>query len=273
MYSNSNPLSNTVQTFIDSEDKNSTNVSPSEEDLINQLHQRDEIDLSIMYIIACKGNVEASDLEKDIPLTYTALSRRLLNLYKDSYLNRIKSVAKDNVKSQPYAYFLRNGITREKVQIVIDNRRINIEEFLTKLKEKYKRVQQDENLYETENQEEIDKNIIDRIQVPDEEDSTTQDYLQNNESMSLKDSELPPPSNARTASIDEVLEILAVMTDKIAELAVTNDKIAELEARIINLEQQISTLQNTETSKDHRQILDNVRSQLKIIGKSSNHNK
>lgn len=266
MYSNSNPLSNTVQASIstlDSEDKHSTNVSPSEEDLINQLHQRDEIDLSIMYIIACQGNVEASDLEKDIPLTYTALSRRLLNLYKDSYLNRSKSVGKDNVKSQPYAYFLANGITREKVQIVINNRRINIEEFITKLKEKYKRVKQDENLYETENQEEIDQNIIDRIQVPDEEDSTTQDYLQNNESMSLKDSELPPPSNTRTASIDELLEILAVMTDKIAEH----------EARIIDLEQQISTLQNTETSKDHRQILDNVRSQLKIIGKSSNHNK
>lgn len=87
MYSNSNPLSNIVQASIsipDSEDQNSTNVSPSEEDLINQLHQRDEIDLSIMYIIACQGNVEASDLQKDIPLTYTALSRRLLNLYKDS---------------------------------------------------------------------------------------------------------------------------------------------------------------------------------------------
>lgn len=261
MYSNSNPLSNTVQASIsipDSEERNSTNVSPSEEDLINQLHQRDEIDLSIMYIIACQGNVEASDLQKDIPLTYTALSRRLLNLYKDSYINRIKSVGKHNVKSQPYAYLLGNGITREKVQIVIDNRRINIPEFLIKLRQKHQRVEKEENLYETQNKGEADQNIIDRIQAPDEEDSTTQDYL-HNESMSLKDSDLPLPSNTRTTSIDELLEILAVMTDKIAEH----------EARIIDLEQQLSALQNTEPSKDHRQILDNVRSQLKIIGKSS----
>lgn len=236
--------------------------------------------LILSSLTSVVSGVEVTQLQQQVPLAYSALSRRLLELAEAGLLSRTKSVDTSDPRSQPYLYFLAPGVTATAIESVISKRQIDIQNIKLKLEKKHlRRRERQKGKRETVNpilQEEKDTlgeqlrehcTLEDNFQEESlQETSFTQQANQIGIQHSAEYCPIHPSSPSsplvtekmKTVSLEEVLEMLEEMAGKIVEQ----------DSRIAQLEKQLSVFQSSQTTKDTREILRNIRSKLNLNSES-----
>ena len=98
------------------------------------LKQRDSTDIFIADEIPEEG-IEAAELKDRVGLTYSAMARRLFEMYEAGLLSRIRATDSINPKSQPYLYFRAQGLNRGIIAEIAREKRLD----LGKIKEEFQR--------------------------------------------------------------------------------------------------------------------------------------